>query len=144
MFRICSLWFNNSERKEISAQLVASLARIPSSKFLPLIYQIASRLGGAHSQPVFQNALNKVLLIAASDHPHHILYHLFALANGNCIPNDQRGKSGFIVDQEKVSSTESMTFQSLFHHALTGFSRIDQQIKKNKALKVDSGCRSTY
>lgn len=45
MFRLTALWFNNSTNRGINGLLRTHIGKIPTRKYLPLIYQIASRLG---------------------------------------------------------------------------------------------------
>ena len=53
---------------------------IPSHKLLDLAYQMASRLGGgSKEQAAFQDLLSRLLTRLATDHPHHVLLHLFSL-----------------------------------------------------------------
>ena len=49
-FRVCQLWFSNSSSEAVNAALEAMAAQVPSHKFLCLVYQIASRLGGPASR----------------------------------------------------------------------------------------------
>ena len=47
VFRLCQLWFQRSTEAGVNSQLAAAVQQTPSHKFLPLAYQIASRLGGS-------------------------------------------------------------------------------------------------
>jgi len=73
-----------------------ALVAVPSHKFVPLVYQVASRLGGggggegpsSTSSPAFGAAVARLMARLATDHPHHTLWQLYALANGG------RGRGG--------------------------------------------------
>ena len=45
MFRLMSLWFKNSNDKNVNQIIKSKIKQIPTRKFLPLMYQIASRMG---------------------------------------------------------------------------------------------------
>jgi hypothetical protein len=95
---------------DVNAEVAAALQRAPSYKFVPLVYQMASRLapeeeedadddaaartssrGGGNRgsrgrnspHPAFQRALHDALARLAADHPLHTFYVLVALRNGN-------------------------------------------------------------
>ena len=62
----------------------------------------------------FQEALNMVIESAATDHPYHTLYQLYALSNGDrlqLVQSSSRTKdndSPFVVDQDKIKAASSM------------------------------------
>uniref|UniRef100_A0A6J0UF85 non-specific serine/threonine protein kinase n=1 Tax=Pogona vitticeps TaxID=103695 RepID=A0A6J0UF85_9SAUR len=81
IFRLCSLWLENSGIAEVNAMMHKEARKIPSYKFLPLMYQLAARMGtkttGFH--PILNNLIARISL----DHPHHTLFIILALANAN-------------------------------------------------------------
>jgi ataxia telangiectasia mutated family protein len=83
---------------------------VQSYKFIPLVYQIASRLGSSNSQGStnFQIALASLLKKMAIDHPYHTIFQLLALANGDRVKDKQRSRSSFIVDMEKKLAAENL------------------------------------
>jgi hypothetical protein len=52
---------------------------LPSHKLLDLSYQVASRLGAVEEQAAFQELLHHLLTRLATQHPHHVLLHLFSI-----------------------------------------------------------------
>lgn len=84
VFRLVSLWFDNMSHAFVNAHLEASLASVPAHKFLPLFYQIVSRLSHAAERAPdgFQRLLRQTIERVAQRHPHHSLFQLFALKNG--------------------------------------------------------------
>ncbi len=73
------------------------LDKVPSHKFLPLVYQIASRLDlidpDTHAPDrQFRIKIRDLLLRLVREHPYHTLNQLFALANG-----DQVSRVGLTV-----------------------------------------------
>ena len=86
LFAIVGLWL------EYGGGLTAAkdeLLSIPTYKLLPLISQLACRLGPLpakaedEDEHTFQTALRQVLLRVARAHIHVVLPHLIALANGD-------------------------------------------------------------
>ncbi|KAF9625359.1 hypothetical protein IFM89_022141 [Coptis chinensis] len=77
VFRIVSLWFSLSSRQNVINGMLSTVKEVQSYKFIPLVYQIASRMGslkdgqGAHS---FQYALISLLKKMAVDHPYHTIF----------------------------------------------------------------------
>ena len=45
-FRVCQIWFSHSSQPEVNTALAGLFKAVSSHKFLCLVYQIASRLGG--------------------------------------------------------------------------------------------------
>ena len=82
VFRLCSLWFANSDRESINKLMEVKLDRVSSYKFLPLAYQIVSRISDHQTRPLFGQVLRSLICRIAGDHPHHILWHLIALTKG--------------------------------------------------------------
>jgi hypothetical protein len=64
VFRVCQLWFDNASQADVNEALRATLLEVPCYKFVPLVYQMASRLsrqqgnfqvgGRASCQEVFE------------------------------------------------------------------------------------------
>jgi hypothetical protein len=96
-FRVCALWFDNSDNPAVNAAMAALLGSVNSALFVPLIYQIASRLGplpagsqaaaaaaaaaGASSAAPpasFQGVLWQLLLKLGVEHPYHSLVQVRA------------------------------------------------------------------
>ncbi len=44
VFRLCQLWFTLSSSEKVNTQMADAFRQTPSYKFLPLVYQLASRL----------------------------------------------------------------------------------------------------
>ena len=62
----------------------AGAARILSYKFLPLLYQLAARLGACRDEAqAFGRTLRRLLAHTAAEHPHHAVPVILALANAN-------------------------------------------------------------
>lgn len=84
VFRVVALWLASpsaSDRPDITPAVQEAFASTPSHKWLPLTYQLASRLGT--NDGAFQAALHAQLRRMAVEHPFHVLPCLLALANGN-------------------------------------------------------------
>ncbi|GLT47213.1 hypothetical protein SLA2020_209240 [Shorea laevis] len=111
VFRLVSLWFNLSSRQSVINNMLRTIDEVQSYKFIPLVYQIASRMGsskdglGPHN---FQFALVSLVKKMAIDHPYHTLFLLLALANGDRIKDKQRSRNSFVVDIDKKLAAENL------------------------------------
>ncbi|XP_030235860.1 serine-protein kinase ATM isoform X1 [Gadus morhua] len=88
VFRLASLWLENADLREVNAMMKVGVKRIPSHKFLPLMYQLAARMGTKMSTDSaedvgFHDVLNDLILRACLQHPHHTLFIILALVNAN-------------------------------------------------------------
>ncbi|GMH31457.1 hypothetical protein Nepgr_033300 [Nepenthes gracilis] len=122
VFRLISLWFSLSSRQNVINAMLSTIEEVQSYKFIPLVYQIASRLGstkdvqGPHS---FQFAVVSLVKKLAIDHPYHTIFQLLALANGDRIKDKQRSRNSFVVDPDKKLSAEKLLDElSLYHGAI--------------------------
>ncbi|XP_062844079.1 serine-protein kinase ATM [Trichomycterus rosablanca] len=98
VFRLASLWLENADVKNVNDMMKDGVKKIPSYKFLPLMYQLAARMGTRVSNPVtsedvgFHNVLNELICRSSMDHPHHTLFIIFALVNANKDENFSRSR----------------------------------------------------
>ncbi|XP_009997696.1 PREDICTED: serine-protein kinase ATM [Chaetura pelagica] len=84
IFRLCSLWLENSGVDRVNEMMKKNAEKIPSYKFLPLMYQLAARMGTKMMGGLgFHQVLNNLMSRISLDHPHHTLFIIFALANAN-------------------------------------------------------------
>ncbi|KAG5269701.1 hypothetical protein AALO_G00205070 [Alosa alosa] len=89
VFRLASLWLENADARSVNDVMGKGVTKIPSYKFLPLMYQLAARMGskvsgGLASEDVgFHNVLNELIYRASLEHPHHTLFIILALVNAN-------------------------------------------------------------
>ncbi|XP_024426571.2 serine-protein kinase ATM isoform X2 [Desmodus rotundus] len=84
IFRLCSLWLENSGVSEVNGMMKRDGMKIPSYKFLPLMYQLAARMGTKMLGGLgFHEVLNNLISRISTDHPHHTLFIILALANAN-------------------------------------------------------------
>ncbi|XP_076001414.1 serine-protein kinase ATM isoform X2 [Genypterus blacodes] len=88
VFRLASLWLKNADVKDVNDIMKKGVKRIPSYKFLPLMYQLAARMGNKMASSIsedagFHDVLNDVILRSCLEHPHHTLFIIFALVNAN-------------------------------------------------------------
>jgi ataxia telangiectasia mutated family protein len=85
VFKLIGLWFKNCHRAEtqdlVNNLVEESICQIPTYHFVPLIYQIFSRIDNDDSS--FQNTLQKFVLQISIDHPYHSIPQLIALSNGD-------------------------------------------------------------
>lgn len=85
VFMLIGLWFKNCQRDEtkdaVDDLMQTSLFQIPTYHFVPLIYQIFSRIDTDDN--AFQHTLHKMIIGISRDHPYHCIPQLIALSNGN-------------------------------------------------------------
>ncbi|GAY47387.1 hypothetical protein CUMW_104190 [Citrus unshiu] len=108
VFRLVSLWFSLSSRQNVIKNMVDTIDEVQSYKFIPLVYQIASRMGstkdalGLHN---FQFALVSLVKKMAIDHPYHTIF--------------QRSRNSFVVDMDKKLAAENLLEElSSYHGAI--------------------------
>uniref|UniRef100_A0A669EAW1 non-specific serine/threonine protein kinase n=1 Tax=Oreochromis niloticus TaxID=8128 RepID=A0A669EAW1_ORENI len=88
VFRLASLWLENADIKDVNEMMKKGVKQIPSYKFLPLMYQLAARMGtkmatGVAEDTGFHDVLSELICRASLQHPHHTLFIIFALVNAN-------------------------------------------------------------
>ncbi|XP_071506799.1 serine-protein kinase ATM-like [Diadema antillarum] len=84
VFRVCSLWFENTTDDEINRLLEESLTRVESRRFLPMMYQLAARMTTkTQGKERFHGNLTGLMRRMGADHPHHALPVILALANAD-------------------------------------------------------------
>ncbi|MED6266273.1 hypothetical protein CHARACLAT_000394 [Characodon lateralis] len=88
VFRLASLWLENADIRGINDMMKRGVKQIPSYKFLPLMYQLAARMGtkmaaGVYEDTGFHDVLNDLICKTSLEHPHHTLFIIFALVNAN-------------------------------------------------------------
>ncbi|CAH0515203.1 unnamed protein product [Peronospora belbahrii] len=83
VFRMFSLWFNNQLKADINRVVIQEIIDVvPSFNFVPLSYQIISRISSStENTSTFQTALRKLVIKLSVEHPHHTLIQLVALKN---------------------------------------------------------------
>lgn len=104
VFKVINLWMTNSSKTLVNGSMDMLIKQVPTFKFVPLTYQILSRLGSDSpaAPPIdtkalkkgskaavtaldpsvnFELVLSEFILRLCKDHPHHTLPQLFALAN---------------------------------------------------------------
>ncbi|XP_044057150.1 serine-protein kinase ATM isoform X2 [Siniperca chuatsi] len=88
VFRLASLWLENANVKAVNDMMKKGVKQIPSYKFLPLMYQLAARMGtkmanGIAEDTGFHDVLIDLIYQASLQHPHHTLFIILALVNAN-------------------------------------------------------------
>ncbi|KAK1427643.1 hypothetical protein QVD17_16334 [Tagetes erecta] len=119
VFRLVSLWFSLCTRQIVVDGMLSTIKEVQSYKFIPLVYQIASRLGSSKDSQgpnTFQFALVSLLRKMAIDHPYHTIFQLLALANGDRVKDKQRSRNSFVVDMDKKYAAESLLKELSSHH----------------------------
>ncbi|XP_033833204.1 serine-protein kinase ATM [Periophthalmus magnuspinnatus] len=88
VFRLASLWLKNKDHKDVNDMMKKGVKKIPSYKFLPLMYQLAARMGTRMTTTTiedvgFHDVLTELICRSSLEHPHHTLFIIFALVNAN-------------------------------------------------------------
>ncbi|XP_055826815.1 serine/threonine-protein kinase ATM isoform X2 [Solanum dulcamara] len=122
VFRLTSLWFSLSIKPIVVDSMSSTISEVQSYKFIPLVYQIASRMGSTkdgQGAQNFQFALVSLIKKLTIDHPYHTIFQLLALANGDRIKDKQRSRSSFVVDMDKKVAAENLLRElSSYHEAV--------------------------
>ncbi|KAJ0047583.1 hypothetical protein Pint_15443 [Pistacia integerrima] len=119
VFRLVSLWFSLSSRQNVITSMLHTIDEVQSYKFIPLVYQIASRMGSSKDGPGpqnFQFALVSLVKKMSIDHPYHTIFQLLALANGDRIKDKQRSRNSFVVDMDKKLAAENLLEELSSYH----------------------------
>ncbi|KAI8543408.1 hypothetical protein RHMOL_Rhmol08G0215400 [Rhododendron molle] len=76
VFRLVSLWFSLSSRQIVVNGMFNTIEEVQSYKFIPLVYQIASRMGSkdGHGPHSFQFSWASLVKKMAIDHPYHTIF----------------------------------------------------------------------
>ena len=128
VFRLCSLLFNNASNEGVCKAFENACGKVSSHKFVPLIYQIASRLGYNECR-AFRAVHEALVKRIVQEHPHLSLYQIFALKMGDKIPNIQRGKANFEVDKDKIRAASS-----IIEFAKKGSSELSETVAQMEKL----------
>jgi hypothetical protein len=115
VFRLVSLWFGNESNNDVNAVIRRIAKKVPSHLFVPLTYQIFSRLESisgtsksseaSQNESTFQSALRSIVYNTCVEHPYHSLVQLIALANGNKVGNGVGGRQS-IAYLENVGASK--------------------------------------
>jgi hypothetical protein len=116
VFRLSSLWFSNQGSSDVNRRLLSISEKVPSYRFIPLTYQIFSRLDqespGGDMGVTFQETLRALVAKMCVEHPYHSLVQLIALSNGNKVGTGVGGRqsSAYLdnVGDTKVQASTSV------------------------------------
>jgi ataxia telangiectasia mutated family protein len=111
IYRVVSLWFANCDRATVNEAMKVVVQQIPSFRFVPLVYQIFSRIGGQPGdgeRDNFQDILKKQVFRMSIEHPYHCIVQLLALSNGKNVGAGVGGRAAETylenVDDAKVAA----------------------------------------
>ena len=111
VFRLCQLWFQYVRDPGMNSKMGELCSKIPSHKFLCLIYQIGSRLASGGTAD-FDSQISRLLVRMCFDHPYHTLPHVFAFCNAgrgkDGTERDTKSNTGYAVDKSKVIAAKAI------------------------------------
>lgn len=107
VFRFVSLWLKIPKDSEVNKQFWKCFVKIAPYKFVPLVYQIASRLGSTKISRDFNAVVQHTLLKISEHSPYHSLYQLFALKNGSL----NEDLKSFTVDEDRIKDATNVLSQ---------------------------------
>lgn len=102
VFQLVNLWFENIHMPNVNELIRSVVTRDTSYKFIPLTYQIFSRIG-SEQHTRFSSVLDEVVVRLCRDHPYHTLTQLFALVH-----EDRVGKLSSTQDKTHCVSSMRM------------------------------------
>ena len=159
VYQMVSLWFASWKKlPAVNAIVEEYIQAIPSYRFVPLTYQLFSRISNRHSTDLngFQDTLLALVEKMCREHPYHCLLQIFALANGGRVKADgaaetrdpkveaarqilsslRETKSDFL--HGLIESFETVS-DAYFHMALSPTVKFTQQKRPNlKGIKMAS------
>ncbi|XP_052668315.1 serine-protein kinase ATM isoform X2 [Harpia harpyja] len=134
IFRLCSLWLENSGVDRVNEMMKKNAEKIPSYKFLPLMYQLAARMGTKRMGGLgFHEVLNNLMSRISLDHPHHTLFIILALANAN---KDELLTKPDAIRRNKLIKNAPKEISQLDVDRMEAASNIISIIRKRKAHMV--------
>ncbi|XP_063286192.1 serine-protein kinase ATM [Pelobates fuscus] len=134
IFRLCSLWLENSAVSEVNSAIKKNVAKIPSHKFLPLMYQLAARMGTKKMGSLeFIAVLNDLISRVCLDHPYHTLFIILALANAN---KDDVLKKPEVEKRGRLTKNAPKEISQHDEDRMEAASRIVNTIKKHRPRMV--------
>eukprot|EP01083_Nonionella_stella_P136046 413804_1 len=141
LYRLISLWFDNYFDFAITRSIAKYFDKIASHKFIPLVYQIASRLSCVDDdrndddrrEKEYRQYMNKesedkakakhvalnyfycviyrIIHRMSWQHPYHCLYQIFQLCNVDKMNDSARIKTGFQVNKSKKLAAQKLICQ---------------------------------
>ena len=161
LFRLVALWFEHSSKRVVNKEIATFVCEdaengIPSFKFLPLLYQIASRIGtvtevferesvalasldkSEHEKGTiwtFEQVVSSLMTRLGKEHPFQTLPHLVALKNGAVLSDSsQKGSAGFSsITSDKNKRRVAEQILKLIGHSRTTSSS-GSEIKLDKVV----------
>jgi hypothetical protein len=127
VYRLCQLWFELSTSDAVNRCMQYAFDCVAPAKFVPLTYQIASRISRGQDKAGFQKAVWTALTRLAVAHPFHTCYSLIALSNGNLGPQgrpQQAAASGGLGTGSQGSAKADHGLCSFVHAASIVFDQI--------------------
>lgn len=97
------MWFDNPNADQISIRIQKEINKIPTYKWVTLVYQICSRMSVISD--TFQTALKNLIIKMTVDHPYHCLYQLFALRNADAVNPSAKNQ---YQDKQKAAEGKSI------------------------------------
>lgn len=159
VFRLLSLWFSNQLKSDTNRVMQEVISEVPSYKFVPLSYQIMSRIGSASSgslsrsradaSSTFQRVLRTLVLKLCEEHPHHALVQLIALKNSGDVEGkgalefrtnvgDAKAEDArqYLDELRKTSQRELLESLDILSKAYIQLALFDTREYNNKAKKI--------
>jgi len=141
VYRLISLWFENPDDKKVRDMMMSAVCpefhqknqTIPSYRFIPLVYQIASRVKSDNSD--FHRNVNFLMKRMAIEHPHHCLYQICSLKYGK--------KKNPVADQilsEMKKSSETAQVVNTTEELIRGYIQLAEHKvpKSTRQFKISS------
>ncbi|KAJ3371019.1 hypothetical protein GGF31_003749 [Allomyces arbusculus] len=121
-YAVCSLWLSNCDSADVNQVFAHHAGTVPPRKFLCMTNQLTARLGFtrpeaavSHEERMFQATLTRLIELMVLAHPHHTLYQMFALSNGNVQGYTAQGYRRVAVSDEYAESRLTAVNKLLAH-----------------------------
>jgi len=114
IFRLCSLWLDNAHEVLVDNIIKRCLTEVQSRKFIPLMYQLAARLGVSRTKEnkLFHDTLEQLIEKAAKEHPFHVTIIIMALCNVEKESSDVPQHSTTTLRRNKLSNKDTKAKES--------------------------------
>jgi tetratricopeptide (TPR) repeat protein len=125
IYALCSLWLSHTTSIEVNSVFSQFQGLVSRKKFLAMAGQLTARIGAASDDPSFQQCISSLVQSMTDQYPHHILYSLFALYNGNVVGYEKGYQRSKILDE--VVSRRITSVRGILHTYASSYPEVFRQ-----------------
>jgi ataxia telangiectasia mutated family protein len=152
VFRMISIWFSTHLLEpDVNVVIDSVFQMIPTFRFLPLTYQLLSRIsaGRGLEWDAFQTALSKLIVLMCEQHPYHCLPQLLTLIHGDdhrsvdesCFPKIQAANAIMATLREAADANQLdlyNTYEAITeaYHSLAMATPTERHKKQRRGIPI--------